>query len=240
MEKFVKINRYGQLYIDKIIFESSFPIIFSCLNDDNDVFIVVCCRRDKDGIKWLAGKTDGYSICRMLKDEITVRQLLVNESEGRITISYSNDCYSCEFDGEDWEEHSKFLPKEDSYMYADEGEFDEEIRYFSSLEVLDYDSNKYQSITKVSDGLKLYSESMELVLKSFLSDLGEISVDNKIVVKTLDLFKKMEANVAFDNAAEICEDEFTILNKGITHNLAPEDVSVEYDRSVEEYVTDAA
>ena len=239
MEKFVKINRYGQLYIDKVIFESTFPIVFSCLNDNKDVFIVVCCKRNKDEIKWLAGKTDGHSICRMLKDEITVRQLLVNESEGRITINYSNDCYSCEFDNEDWKENSIFLPKEDSYMYADEGEFDEEIRYFSSLEVFDYDSNKYQNITKISDGLKLYSESIELVLKSFLSDLGEISVDSKIV-KTLDLCKKLVSNVAFDHAYEISTDEFTILNQETTHNLTPEDVSMEYDRNKDEHVTDAA
>ena len=31
----------------------------------------------------------------------------------------------------DWDERSPYLPKEDSYMYAEDGEFEDEINYFS-------------------------------------------------------------------------------------------------------------
>ena len=33
MKKFIKTDKYGELYIDRILFESYFPIIFTCKND---------------------------------------------------------------------------------------------------------------------------------------------------------------------------------------------------------------
>ena len=39
MEEFIKLDKFGQLFIDKILFESYFPIVFTCLNEEKDVFI---------------------------------------------------------------------------------------------------------------------------------------------------------------------------------------------------------
>lgn len=38
------------------------------------------------------------------------------------------------YDNSDWKGNSKYLPKKDSYIYSDEDEFDEEIKYFLNLD----------------------------------------------------------------------------------------------------------
>lgn len=37
MKKFITLNKYGELYIDKILFETYFPIIFTYKNENNDI-----------------------------------------------------------------------------------------------------------------------------------------------------------------------------------------------------------
>ncbi len=134
MKEFIKLDKYGQLYIDKILFESYFPIIFTCINDNKDIFIGVCCQNNEKGCKWLLGKTDGISIAGMLQDEMTIRQLLLEHSEGKISVDYAEKAgYVVAYNNSDWDVDSSYLPKKDSYMYAGEGEFEDEIKYFSSL-----------------------------------------------------------------------------------------------------------
>lgn len=115
MKEFIKLDKYGQLYIDKILFESYFPIIFTCKNDKEDIFICVCCQNNEKGCKWLIGKTNGINVAKMLQDKITVRQLLLEYSIGKISVDYVENKYSEHYDNSDWDENSSYLPKEDSY-----------------------------------------------------------------------------------------------------------------------------
>lgn len=127
MKKFIKLDHYGQLYIDKILFESYFPIIFTCINDNKDIFISVCCQNNEKGCKWLLGKTNAKSIVQMLQDKITVRQLLLEHSTGKISVSFVGNEYIVAYNNSDWDEDSLYLPKIDSYMYAVDDEFKDEI-----------------------------------------------------------------------------------------------------------------
>ena len=109
MKEFVAVKGYGKLFIDKVIFESYFPIIFTCVNDKKELFLCVCCQNNENGCKWLVGKTNNYKIISMLQDKITIRDLLL-KSEGRITVDYINNKYIVSFDNSDWKEDSIFLP----------------------------------------------------------------------------------------------------------------------------------
>ena len=140
MKEFTKLDKYGQLYIDRVLFGSCFPTIFTCVNDNNDIFICVCCQNNEKGCKWLIGKTNGISIVRMLRDEITIRQLLLEYSTGKISVDYAENEYAVACNNSDWNEDSSYLPKEDSYIYAEDGEFEDEIIYFSSADYVCYDS----------------------------------------------------------------------------------------------------
>ena len=132
MREFINTDKYGKLYIDRIFFESNFPIIFTCKNDADEIFICIYCQNNVKGCKWLVGKTNATSIIRMLKDELTLRELVRDCSSDRISVDYIDSKYKIEYNNSDWNEDSVFLPKEDSYLFSDEGEFDDDILYYSN------------------------------------------------------------------------------------------------------------
>lgn len=92
--------------------------------------IFICVYAARIAIKWLVGKIDAKSIIKVLKNEITILELLLHNSTKYISIAYINGKYNIKYDNSDWKGNSKYLPKKDSYIYSDEDEFDEEIKYF--------------------------------------------------------------------------------------------------------------
>ena len=134
MRKFVKTEKYGTLYVDRILFESYYPVLFSCKNDRNDVFIAVCCQNNAQGIKWMVGKTTPLAIVKMLRDEITIRELITMYTSEKFSIDYKDRKYDCKYEPKEWEKDSVYLPKKDSYIMAEPGEFDDDIEYFTNVE----------------------------------------------------------------------------------------------------------
>ena len=96
--------------------------IICYVNDNRDIFISVCCQNNEKGCKWLLGKTDGISIVNMLQDKITIRQLLLEHSSGKISVDYVENT-----------------------GYAADEEFEDEINYFLSLSCcMSYDRECYK------------------------------------------------------------------------------------------------
>ena len=92
------------------------------VNDNRDIFISVCCQNNEKGCKGLLGKTDGISIVNMLQDKITIRQLLLEHSSGKISVDYVENT-----------------------GYAADEEFEDEINYFLSLSCcMSYDRECYK------------------------------------------------------------------------------------------------
>lgn len=192
MKEFIKLEKYGQLYIDKILFESYFPVIFTCINDNKDIFISVCCQNNEKGCKWLLGKTNGTSIVRMLRDEVTVRQLLLECSSGIISVDYTKNGYAVACNNSDWDENSPYLPKEDSYMYAEDGEFEDEICYFSSVDnQVQYDTESYKCIAEASGTINKGIEPMADGLAVFASTIGNITISSELIVNILKVVGKL-------------------------------------------------
>ena len=92
------------------------------VNDNRDIFISVCCQNNEKGCKGLLGKTDGISIVNMLQDKITIRQLLLEHSSGKISVDYVENT-----------------------GYAADEEFEDGINYFLSLSCcISYDRECYK------------------------------------------------------------------------------------------------
>ena len=193
MKEFIKLDKYGQLYIDKILFESYFPIIFTCINDKKDIFISVCCQNNEKGCKWLLGKTDGISIVGMLQDEMTIRQLLLEHADGKIPVDYAEKAgYVVAYDNSDWDEDSSYLPKKDSYMYAEEGEFEDEIKYFSSLnDCTSYNKEYYKYALETLGAISKEIEPMTETMAVLASAIGTISIPSEIV-STLKVYESCD------------------------------------------------
>lgn len=215
MKKFVETNKYGQLYIDRILFESSFPVLFTCQNDVREVFICVCVRNNESGCKWLIGKTEGKSIVRMLKDEITIRELFLKYSSGRISVDYVNGEYLTEYNNSDWDEDSVYLPKEGSYIMAEEGEFDEDISYFSAFGqvYLHYDTDLYNDILSAAEqyvdaAASLGNMVISSTMVSRLKSLGKFCIDLPMKMEKYDNHEKYQ--VVFDNTFNASTDDWSL------------------------------
>ena len=130
MKQFIKTEKNGILMIDRVLFESFYPI---------------CCQNNKNGIKWLIGKTEAIHIVKMLKDEISIRELFLKYTSVKILEEYQNEQYHTMYVDE-WEKYSVLLPKEDSYIDAESGEFDDDIKYFMENDRVSYNPKSYKNI----------------------------------------------------------------------------------------------
>lgn len=133
-----EIKYLGKLFYDKIIFESYYPIFFSCKNENGDLFLGVCCQYDEKQEKILLTKTTPEIIIKVLSDEITLRDSFLQDKESRYSINTIKKEITCvKDDPVDWDaENSIYLPTPNEYMEVEEGEFDEEIEYYKTI-VLD-------------------------------------------------------------------------------------------------------
>lgn len=136
--KFVKLDGWGELRIDKVLFDAGYPVLFTCINDKRDLFICVCCQNNEDGTKWMISKTTADSVGRMLKNEITIRALFLEEKNNRFSVdAFGGEVKVIRNNERDWAQDSICLPKENEYMDAEEGEAEEEIQYFENFDLKD-------------------------------------------------------------------------------------------------------
>lgn len=157
----------------------------------------------------------------MLQDEITIRQLLVDYSSGKISIDYMENEYSISFNNSDWDKDSLYLPKEDSYMYAEDGEFEEEIAYFTLLDnfnSLHYNSEYYKCISEMlTETIDKEIETIMDTMTVFASVVENVS--KEIIVSVSKVFE--ELNIDFETNTE----KYKIAYNG-TFSPVPEDLSI--------------
>ena len=172
---------------DKILFEAQYPIIFSCKNEYGEIFIGVCCQYNEQAHRWLLGKTEPTNIVRVLRDEITIRQLLTEYCSKRMSVAYMNGAYVMDYHSDDWEKDSIYLPKKDSYMWAEPGEFDEEIEYFLSIKNnLNYEPDSYIKILEKNE--VIYKDKVSIADEGLQVRYAEELTIPSEIVNTLNVF----------------------------------------------------
>jgi len=196
MEKFIDLEKTGKLYYDKIIFETYYPILFTCTNEEKKLFLCVCCQSNTDGIKWLITETCPEVIIEILKNEITLRSAFLKNAKSQISIfEKDGDFIVEENDPVDWNpQTSRCLPDEGEYMEAENGEFDAEIEYYSHK----INDNICQHII---DHIKVdyYVTSMDLLIENIVcrtteeqadiifSEMNEINMEKKQTIKMTEM-----------------------------------------------------
>lgn len=134
MNKFFEIEKIGMLKVDRVLFESYIPILFTCTNEENELFLCVCCQANATGKKWLITKTSPQVIINLLKDNITIREAFLKFDDIQITVLADNAGVQInEKNIEDWDPNtSRSLPSSGEYMEAEGDEFQEEIEYYET------------------------------------------------------------------------------------------------------------
>ena len=115
------------LYRDMILAEYIRPILFTCLDEYNHLYICSCYHADGDAVKWILAKTTEEAVIRLLQNEIPIRDMFSGaEKIYLLTLSERGAQPQAEEKAtEDVPEN--YFPTAGYDMEADEGEFDEEI-----------------------------------------------------------------------------------------------------------------
>ena len=160
---FENIRGIGNLEVNRVLFESYYPILFTCVNERNELFLCVCCQKNRNGTKWLITQTTPRTIIELLQNGISLRDAFLKYSDVQITvIKKDQDIFVYEH-SDDWDcVNSRCLPDPNAFMDAEEGEFTEDIEYFRNLEtqnVHDRDDNyKYTFLNEIpayADGIDM-------------------------------------------------------------------------------------
>lgn len=145
MKDFMTIDGLGSLKIDVVLFESYYPILFTCINEKKESFLCVCCQSNSQGRRWMITKTTPKVVIKMLNNKIMLRKAFLEFPKIQITVLEQGGSISIiKNDEAEWDyDSSKSLPDKDEYMDSEEGEFEEEISYYKSLMQVDYSSLSY-------------------------------------------------------------------------------------------------
>lgn len=159
MNNFFEFSEIGALKIDKVFFESFYPILFTCRNDEGDLFLCVCCDDNKLMRKWLITKVKPTTVIELLTNKTTMRDAFLKDNGAKYSIILNNASqeYSIEIDNyDDWNSETSIdLPTTGEYIDAEEDEFLEEIQYYKyNLQKENFLEEKFhkdysRSITKI-------------------------------------------------------------------------------------------
>ena len=125
---FRKIPDFHNIVLDTILFESRYPVMFTCKND-KDVYLFICCLVTADKTEWIGTKTTYDNLIELLENKITIRDAFLGITENKIIIVYNgkNVDYRIET-GSNIPEN--LLPTAGEYMDAEGDEYAEEIDIF--------------------------------------------------------------------------------------------------------------
>lgn len=118
MKHFIKIRELGTLMIDRVLFETYYPIFFICKNKNKDLFLCTCCTNNEDGKKWLISKTTNEIIKKILQNKIFLRDAFFEFNDVKFTVILNDKGTNIKKnDKEDWDyETSIYLPDKDEYF----------------------------------------------------------------------------------------------------------------------------
>lgn len=83
---FGEIPIFHDIKIDKILFESSYPILFTCIENRN-IYLFICCVNNSDVTKWIGTKTSFPNLIELLTNKIAIRDTFANVTDKKFLIT---------------------------------------------------------------------------------------------------------------------------------------------------------
>ena len=127
---FRQIPSFNELNMDTILFESKYPVLFTCTKGQ-EVYLFSCCLVNASVVKWIGTKTDYEILIQLLEDKITIQEAFLSGEKEKLLIVYDGKNVQCEFVAKG-QIPVELLPTAGEYMDKEEDEFSEEIAVFKS------------------------------------------------------------------------------------------------------------
>lgn len=125
---FRRIPALKNVTLDTVLFESKYPVMFTCRNE-NDIYLFICCLVNGSIIKWIGTKTNYEILIELLENKITIRNAFLSVSEDKLMIKYDGQNVICNI-VESRNIQSILLSTAGEYMDAEDDEYTEEIAVF--------------------------------------------------------------------------------------------------------------
>ena len=126
---FNETSYFHHVKIDRILFDANYPVLFSMEQDDKE-YLVCCPVFDSTKIVWIVSEIELFCIIDLLKDKITIRDAFVQEKGSKFLIEVKNKSVKCDLLQSEFPDY--YLPTEGEFMEAEDGEFDDDIKYYES------------------------------------------------------------------------------------------------------------
>lgn len=121
----------SNITIDQVLFESSYPILFSG-HDNNNIYLFICHSVNSERMSWIVTRTTYDIIISMLNNKMTIRDAFLGFTSEKILLTFDKEgMHTSICDVKDIDDN--ILPTSGQYMDAEEGEFDEEIQYYETM-----------------------------------------------------------------------------------------------------------
>lgn len=125
---FRKIPMFENLKMDTVLFESKYPVLFTCTINE-DVYLFICCMVNRQFVNWICTKTDYKTLIQLLKNEVTIRNAFLSVTDEKIIINYDGKELVAEIVNKD-QVPMELLPTVGEYLDAEGDEYTEEIAKF--------------------------------------------------------------------------------------------------------------
>lgn len=125
---FRKVPDFHDMVLDVILFESRYPVMFTCKKGD-EVYLFICCFVTVDKAEWIGTRTTYENLIGLLENKITIRDAFLNVTDDKIIIDYNGKIVDYRRE-RSRDIPKKLLPAAGEYMDAEEGEYAEELSIF--------------------------------------------------------------------------------------------------------------
>lgn len=124
---FENIKNIGNLYIEEILFEANYPVLFTLRDTLNNIYLAVCIDTRKKQ-RWIVISSAEQIIINMLRNKFTVREAFENSnSDVCFLISYVYD-FPIEVVPTKYEDVDELdLPSEGVYLGNSENDFEDYV-----------------------------------------------------------------------------------------------------------------
>ena len=145
---FKDVPGIGDLIVEQVLLELDYPLVFVCRDNQNKLYLCDCCDVYEEQ-RWLISPATLKQIISLLKNQITVREILFNAGEMGCTAVWSK------FDPENmhyWAGafRAEDLPDEDSFLDAEDGEFNDYIESLNKAVFAKWYANYSKDVSSFS------------------------------------------------------------------------------------------
>ena len=147
------------LYYDMVLVEYIWPILFTCLDEYDNLYICSCHHADGDVAKWMLVRTTEEAVIKLLQNQIPIHDMFTEaETVYLLTLSERGaQPQAVKQAAQDVPEH--YFPTAGYDMDAEEDEFDEEIAELRER-IAKRESDPYETILSVQIEPFLFSYSV--------------------------------------------------------------------------------